>query len=228
MKTINSISALALLSCAIGSAHAAAPSSELSVSGAIRTPACVISATDDGIYDYGLMSSSILPESGHIPLAEKTATVDVTCSAPTYIAFKPIDQRSGTESAVADGNMGLGSMTGRGGSQIGYYTVMMKNAKVDGVSRTIAAYDHGDEKVGQYLQTQIRPGTWAGTYSWSKRTTDTGYEYARDVLQEGQVFSMDFAVQPYLASRDKVGGGAPITEAVALDGSLLLVYSFGL
>lgn len=233
MKQINKIGALAMALGLAGAAQAAVDPGELTVGGQVKTPACVVTLSGNGVFAYGLMSSSLLPVTGHLALEKKTQTLSVDCGAgTTYLSFWPTDNRDGTASGLdshghVDGAYGLGRMEGRPDSKVGYYTLLVTNAKVDGRSVLPAAYSvtrrdvYGIDpqvlrhKAGYYNELAMSWGSTAGYADLSK-------------LVSGSHFEMDIEVRPYLASGSVVGGGEPVTEKVDMDGSTTLTFKFGL
>ena len=210
-------------------AHADISPKDLDVKGTIRTPVCTVTQSGGGMYEYGRMSLSIIPQSGHLELEPQTQKWDVDCGeGQTYVSFKPTDLKSGTASLAGGTNMGLDRFADRPGSKIGYYTVTMSNAVVDGVEKSVLVNDTDN--------TVLHRGSWnidvthrSGVYSWGTRNTESlSWIPANGNVQLGSHFEMDMTVKPRLASKSVIAGGGDITEAVEMNGAMLFVYSFGI
>lgn len=214
------------LSAVMADAHAAVDPADLAVAGTVRTPACTLSATAAGVYQYGDMSQSLLPVTGHVALAPQTQTWTVDCGAArTFLMYSISDNRASSASVVGESNFGLGSMPGVDDSKIGYYTVGMSNAKVDGVAKSVLYVDGSGTRADAspiVIYFKSRRG-----YSWHT-ATGAGGPWADFRSQAGSRFDVDLQVSPQLASRSVVGGGHPIVDKVDMDGSATVTFSFGL
>lgn len=201
-------------------------SAELSVNGAVRLPACALLASGSGHYDYGARPQSVLPATGHVPLPSQDQTWTVDCGgARTYLMYSVSDNRAASASEVGVTHFGLGSMPGVDTSRIGYYTITMANAKVDGLPRSVLYVDANGttaDAAAGVLYYKTRRG-----YSWHT-SVGTGGPWADFRSQAGSRFEVDMRVSPFLASRSVVGGGHPIVDTVNLDGSATVTFSFGL
>ena len=218
---------LALMAAAMA-AHADIGPKDLEVKGTIRTPVCSVVQSGGGVYNYETMSLAILPQSGHVKLAEKTQRWGVNCGeGKTFVSFQVQDNRSGTASSATADAMGLGGMEGRPNSKIGYYTINLSNPQVDGEDKTIAV-PHADGTMLQKRSYDVTPGWYTGYYSWGSSATDTSWVWINSFLQAGSNFEMDVTVKPFLASKAVVGDGEGIGGKVELDGLAVFVYSFGL
>lgn len=233
MRTLKKTISLAMTVGLAGAAQAAVDPGELTVGGQVKTPVCVVTMDDGGVFDYGVMSSSQLPATGHLPLEARTKTVSVDCgTGTTYLSFWPTDNRDGTasgrdEEGRIDGAYGLGRMRGRPASMIGYYTVIAGNAKVDGRNVLAGTYSVSGRRI--YSASRRRLRHKVGTYDYIAMTwgSVTGWSDISRMVS-GSRFEIDLEVTPYLASYSVVGGGAPITEQVVMDGSTTLTFKFGL
>ncbi|MET0131592.1 MAG: hypothetical protein ABW207_13090 [Stenotrophomonas chelatiphaga] len=212
--------------------HAASPAKDLEVQGTLRTPRCLVSADKDGIYDYGAMSLSSLPASGHVPLPPSKQVWTVTCSgAPTYVTYRINDAREGTASGAGTGServFGLGRMAERDASRIGFYEIWASNAKVAGATRLHGAYSPSRQNIYGAATNVVRPRTGNGydevVMTWSSQS---GWA-PLSAMQAGNQFSIDLEVRPFLASQSVVGAGGPVTEMVHLDGLATITFAFGL
>jgi len=188
---------------------------ELTVSGTLTAPACQVIQSDNGDYDYGRIDSNLIPVSGSYTHSSMVKMWSVQCDADTHLSFKAIDNAASTSAGTGITHFGLGSNPSVEDSKLGYYTVLMRNAKVDGadtnlyaingtpIAGSAAVYVHGD-----------------GVYSmgWAK-VGAVGEPHI------GRSFVVDMEVTPVFAHRGLVG---PIADDVPLAGSLSLTFQFGI
>lgn len=227
--------ALALAAGLTGVAQAAVDRGELSVSGTIRPPSCVVTIADNGIFDYGLMSQSMLPVTGHLALPEKTQRLRVACDAQTYMLYSISDKRAGSASLDSTVNFGLGSVPGTAGSKIGYYSIDLSNAEVDGVARPVTKIGSaGAVPAPTTAYDKSAMGfTWAALNSYLQLCyTANGSSYPCWITRydrlTGSTFDVDLTVKPFLANKTVVGGGSPVTEMVNMDGMATITFAFGI
>lgn len=217
---------MALFMAAQGADAATIDPAELQVGGVVRVPSCSIVASAGGNYDFGLRSQAVLPVTGHLALQPQTQTWTVDCGAArTFLMYSITDNRESSSSVVDQAHFGLGSVPGRDRSRIGYYVLNMSNARVDGSPKTVLLLQSG---LGTLPFANPNYFKWRPGYSWHTSTASGGPWNAASPSQAGSRFEVDIRVSPYLASRDVVGGGQPITDAVKLDGSATITFSFGL
>ena len=207
------LAALAALTLAAATAHAAAPTAELKVRGTLKAPTCTVAATDGNVYDYGSISPTrIQPGITHTALTSISKVWTVTCDADTYLTHAAIDNRANSVSTADLHNFGLGKVNGTG--NIGYYRAIISNPTVDGVATSIFGFD----------------GVAAG-YGWptGALTTRVGYKHGWSVGTEqaaGKQFGLTITVTAYLGGTTTMNGA--ITDKADLDGSLTMNYAFGL
>ncbi|HFR4114305.1 TPA: fimbrial assembly protein [Yersinia enterocolitica] len=208
------LTGFAVLALGIAAAHAAPPTTELKVKGKIGVPTCNINAPDSGVYDTGNISSTqIKSGTATTELPKITKNWTVSCDSETFLTVNSTDNRKNSSSVDGVGTYGLGMINSTG--KIGYFTVRMSNAKIDGSpsrlfytkSNTFTASDEvwlyrGD---GGYIQ---------------------GWASADNVLKSGKIFSADLAVTPILAGTETMNG--PVTEDTKVDGSLTMNFAFGI
>ncbi|MBX9489204.1 DUF1120 domain-containing protein [Yersinia enterocolitica] len=203
-KQLAGITVLSFLIVSIATAYAVAPVAELKVKGALTVPSCTVNAPDNGIYDFGKISSTKISSSAFVNLAAMTKNWVITCDATTYLTVKPIDNRAASVYPPSTSTYGLGMVNGSG--KIGGYTINMQNAVVDGNSSKLfsavtetALYNHGPS---------------------------VGWASADNTQAAGKVFSTDLKVAPILASTTAMNG--PITEDTELNGSVTLNFAYAI
>jgi len=206
--------ALAALTLAAATAHAAAPTAELKVKGTLQAPTCTVAVADDGVYDFGSISPTrIKPGTAHTALDPISKVWTVTCDADTYLTHAAIDNRASSVSTAGVTNFGMGKVNGTG--NIGYYQAAISNPTVDGATTTIFwAATGGAVPAGG--ATGALAKTAGYVHGWSVGTAQ----------KAGRAFGLTIAVTPYLGGTTTMNGA--ITDKVDLDGSLTLNYAFGL
>ncbi len=204
-----SFALLPILAVGISTAQAAAPTAELKVTGTLTVPSCTVTSANDGVYEIGKISATMVKPAANTPLETMSKTWTITCDAETYLNFKPVDNRADTASLAAAANFGLGSVNTTG--KIGYYTVAMKNATVDGASSSV--FSSATSSITSTTATNISTANRSG---WSAGT----------LQKSGKVFTADLDVTPNLASSAMMNG--PVTEDSDIDGSLTLNFAYGI
>ncbi len=212
-KKIISFATATALALTMANAYAAPPVSELKVKGQLVVPVCTVAAADDGIYDFGKQSATIVKPAGDTPLTAMSKTWTVTCDAETYLNLTPTDNRADSASSVSTTYFGLGKVNTDG--KIGYYTATMSKGSVDSVSTNLFMTSTSTIATANVNATaQIYKG---GRSGWAATST---------TQKSGKVFVADITVAPNLASTAVMNG--PITEDTNLDGSLTLSFAYGI
>ncbi|HGK4640053.1 TPA: DUF1120 domain-containing protein [Yersinia enterocolitica] len=211
-KQLAKITVLSSLIFGINAANAEAPTAELKVIGTLTVPSCTVNAPDDGVYDFGKLSSSLI-KSGATTTALTPITKNwtVNCDAETYLNFTPVDNRaaSSANTGVAT-SFGMGNVNGTG--KIGYYTAQIKNGTVDG-------------KVSNVFSS-VNSTFTATTVANLTTSMRTGWSSAANTQSVGKVFTADITVSPILGGTTVMAG--PITEDAEIDGSMTMNFAFGI
>lgn len=187
--------------------------SELKVTGEIVAPKCSVLAPDNGIYDFGQISVTLIKRAATTDLAPITKTWSVTCEEDTYLSFSVVDNRVGTAAIVGASNFGLGMVNGRG--KVGYFKAKMTDPKVDGTAAKIYSSPSGSLNDFTIVNGDAN-FTRGRNLGWGSNTA----------MRSGKTFTSNIVVTPTLASMEDMGG--PITDNVVLDGSMTMTFSFGL
>ncbi|AOJ05963.1 DUF1120 domain-containing protein [Burkholderia mayonis] len=218
MKLKTSLLALSIAMLGTTAVHAAAPAQDLIVKGTIDVPACTVSAADNGVYDYGKISPTMIKSgTATTPLAQMEKAWTVTCDADTYMSFKVTDNRSASSSSTANTSFGLGTVNETG--KLGYYTVTMQDALVDGnKARVYATPNAVLTGTGVVAPTQKLNKLANYTHGWANEKDST--------QMAGKTFTANMVVEAVLAGTETMGGA--LKDAVELDGSATLTFAFGL
>ncbi|MXN76323.1 DUF1120 domain-containing protein [Burkholderia sp. 4701] len=191
---------------------AAPPVAELTVTGKVKLPSCAVSIGNDGYYDYGRISSTLIQSgSEHTKLEPKTEPMVVTCDAATPLMFSVVDNRKDSSSAPESPYaFGLGNVNGTG--KLGHYSVTFGDLYVDGIGKYVW-WKMGDHSNGaNWLEAGLKPGR--GSFGWGHSGL------------AGRKFEAKLTVYPLIGGTTTMNGS--LTEPVDLDGSATLVFAFAL
>ncbi|WP_447883431.1 DUF1120 domain-containing protein [Serratia fonticola] len=208
---INAMTLSALLLAMTQAQAADALTAELKVVGELTVPTCTVAATDDGVYDIGKQSSTVISATAEKTLTAMTKTWTVTCDAETYMNMTPVDNRAASKSITATTAFGLGNVNGTG--KIGYFGAAVKNAQVDSVA-------------SQLFTSASATFTPAATVNLTNGAKTGWATAAANTQKSGKVFVADIAVTPVLASSVTMNG--PITDTAEIDGSVTLNFAYGI
>lgn len=216
----NQISAVGVLLLALTpAAWAALPQQALSMDGRLQAPVCTVTSDNQGVYDYGKINPALIPVSNtNLTLSVKPAHWTVDCGqASTYIGIKVVDNRAETSGGTGNGNFGLGRIPNSDTSKLGYYTVTLNNAKVDGAAAALGKGIAGSADVTGAASITLDTSS---VHTWVKSAS------GKQTPLAGKQFDVDMSVTAVLLNKTAMGGG--ITSEVPLDGSITLSYTFGL
>ncbi|CAM3995504.1 hypothetical protein [Serratia silvae] len=211
-KTIISGAVMSVMMLSMGTAMAGSMSSELSVKGKMAIPSCKVYLKDDGVFNLGKISHGVIKSSAATPMREIMGSLNVVCDADTYLKFSAVDNREGTASTAGSTHFGLGNVNGKG--KLGYYTMKLSTAKVDGAESGLYSTQKGSTSTTAYLTATIDKGKV------------TGWADDNNTQVSGKLFQANLAIEPVLASTKDMAGS--ITENTKLDGSATLNFSYGL
>lgn len=209
------LSALIPFMLAMAGAYAAPPTADLKVNGKLVVPVCTVSATDDGVYNIGKVSATTVKPSGNTVLASMTKTWTITCDAQTYLNFSHTDNRADSASTVDNPYFGLGNVNGNG--KIGFYTVDLSNASVDGKTTNLFHSKNGTSTITSNNVGATRRLHDGWRMGWAATAT---------TQKSGLIFAADMIVTPTLASSTVMNGA--ITDDANIDGSLTLNFAYGI
>ena len=211
-KSLLVLSSLSALLLSANAAHAAeALTAELKVVGELGVPTCTVAATDDGIYNIGKQSATLIKPTTTTMLPSLTKTWTVTCDAATYLNFTPVDNRAASKSDPNVTSFGLGDVNDTG--KIGYFFAQARNAKVDGVASTL--FTSASATFSPTSTVHLANNQKTG---WATAAANTQIS--------GKVFVADITVTPVLASSAMMKGA--ITENTDIDGSVTMTFAYGI
>ncbi len=132
-----SLSTASALLLAMTNVQAAPPVAELKVIGTLTVPTCTVGSADDGVYNIGKVSATMVKPTAVTPLTAMNKTWTITCDAETYLNFKPVDNRADTAiagSATAFGRVSVNERALENGRASVNLSVLV-NVRVSGDER---------------------------------------------------------------------------------------------
>lgn len=170
-------------------------------------------STPEVTYPYAQLHARLFQRETKTTLPFITQTWHISCSQP--IDGMRLWVNDMVANSVTDGDpthFGLGLVNGQG--SLGYYTVTLANAQVDG--QPVLLYHSADESVVGQPQSAVTLQS-SQFYGW---VTPTG------TPASGQQFTVTLTVFPTLNSLIDTQG--PLVDGAELNGDLALSVSFGL
>ncbi len=214
---IHKITALIGCTFSLSSAFAAAPTADLQIKGQLAVPMCSVAAANNGTYDLGKHSATVIKPNADTPLPKMSQTWTITCDAETYLNMAHLDNRAFSTSAVSSTggtNFGLGSVNGTG--KIGFYKVVLEHGSIDGSNAYFFVSNNNSIASNNHLAAINLYDGWR-----------TGWANPASLVQKsGKVFVADISIIPTLASSKTMQG--PIADDTDIDGSLTLTFAYGL
>ncbi|MGK8206188.1 DUF1120 domain-containing protein [Burkholderia cenocepacia] len=220
-----------------GTPVASSATGTLAVTGALVPGTCNVTLQGGGKADYGTISSATLNAASTTGTALPTSAaipMTVTCSAPTQIGFRILDNRSASLTSITSGNnvtlqlnsgtvakcasscarylaYGLGTVEGTT-TAVGVYSITADTFAVDGNAGIAAATYGADSKgnFGPYSQAAAVPlySQPAAYYTWVASKTATA-------PTTGQVFTANLYVSPTINNTSVL----PLNTNIKLDGN---------
>lgn len=174
-------------------------------------PTCEIIIPDGGQYQFNHLHARQFDSAKMTEIPMISKTWQVSCNTPTQLLVQFSDNRSDTSQMGNESYFGLGKVNNQG--RLGNYQLILNQPKVDGQSVGIGIL----EGVGRFLRIQGEAVLKNKQYAWFTN---------ENVLYSGKKFSVNIAVKPILNSLKETNG--PIIEAMELDGSADIIFSFGI
>ncbi|EPJ0398075.1 hypothetical protein OKT23_00095 [Providencia rettgeri] len=174
-------------------------------------PTCDIVIPDGGQYQFNQLHARQFNLVKTTEILQISKIWQVSCNTPTQLLVQFSDNRSDTSQMGNESYFGLGKVNNQG--RLGNYQLILNQPKVDGQSVGIRIL----EGVGGFLPTQGEAVLKNKQYAWFTN---------ENVLSSGKNFSVNIAVKPILNSLKETNG--PIIEAMELDGSADIIFSFGI
>ncbi|WP_081078740.1 DUF1120 domain-containing protein [Burkholderia pseudomultivorans] len=241
-KKLTLLAAISLLASAstvfAGTPAASTATGTLAVTGALVPGTCSVTLQGGGNADYGTISSTSLNASSTTGTALATSPaipMTVSCSAPTQIAFRVLDNRAASLASIKSGSnvtlqlnsgtvakcasscpgylaYGLGTVSGTNNTAVGVYSITADTFAVDGTAGAAAA-TYGADSSGNFgpysaataVQAYSQP---SGYWTWVSSVT-------AKAPTMGQVFTANLYVTPTINNTSAL----PLNTNIKLDGN---------
>ncbi|KVQ28097.1 hypothetical protein WL99_28530 [Burkholderia cepacia] len=221
-----------------GTPVASSATGTLAVTGALVPGTCSVTLQGGGKADFGTISSASLNASSTTGTALPTSPaipMTVSCSAPTQIAFRILDNRASSLASITSGSnvtlqlnsgtvancagpcarylaYGLGTVSGTNNTAVGVYSITADTFAVDG-NAGIAGATYGADSKGNFgpysqaaaVQAYSQPAAY---WTWVASKTATAPTM-------GQVFTANLYVTPTINNTSAL----PLNTNIPLDGS---------
>lgn len=174
-------------------------------------PTCEIIIPEGGQYRFNELHARQFDPVKVTEIPAISKTWQVSCNTQTQLLIQFSDNRSDTSQMGNESYFGLGKVNNQG--RLGNYQLILNQPKVDGQSVGISAVDGvgGDHRMQRAVVSKSKQ------YAWFTN---------ENLLSSGKIFSINIVVKPILNSLKETSG--PIIEAVELDGSADIIFSFGI
>lgn len=174
-------------------------------------PTCEIITPDGGQYQFNQLHARQFDFIKKTDIPEIVKTWQVSCNVPTQLLVQFSDNRSDTSLIGNESYFGLGRVNNQG--LLGNYQLILDQAKVDSQSA----------ELGLIESSALSKNVQRISVLKNKRY---GWLTNGQTLSSGRFFSVNIAVKPILNSLKETNG--PIIEATELDGSVDIIFSFGI
>ncbi|ETS99353.1 MULTISPECIES: DUF1120 domain-containing protein [Providencia] len=174
-------------------------------------PTCEVIIPNGGEYRFNQLHARQFDLNKTTEIPELSKIWQISCNTPTLLLVQFSDNRSETSQMGNDSYFGLGKVNNQG--RLGNYQLILSQLKVDGQA----------VGVGVVNGTELLPSTQESIVLKSKQYAWVTNE---NVISNGSHFAVNIAVKPILNSLKETNG--PIVEAVELDGSANIIFSFGI
>ncbi|EMC9359449.1 type 1 fimbrial protein [Proteus mirabilis] len=231
-KLLLSLTMLAIISTPV---LAKSPVANLKINGDIKPPTCTINGAtqSDVIFDYGVISPTLIPQSTiySYPASIAQNTVTIECDAKTYLTFVASDTYADTELSV-NNTSGWFHLVDKANPEIavGASYFVWDNVIVDGkpayISRATDVAITGNDFYNVLYK--------GPTNGWtSKKQSDTN-KNSLDLIA-GKVFQSNFrqgiessSNQTFILSRDELSKkGIDLSNGLDFMGEAVLTFNFG-
>lgn len=201
----------------------AAAKVHVSVTGKVPPPACSVALTDNGLVDFGTMSARLLtaiPDFVPLNIAPMRVHMTLTCTGPTAISFRIIDNRPGTVPTAANSMGGHGVVAyGLGkfaGKQIGGFILSIGRPQINGGDYAHLLLRNGMDESWHNLRKLASINCTPDLYlAWTtnRGTAPGAYSTIR----------LPIVVMPVIGPRL---GLPPLTSSIPLDGSVTFAFQY--
>ncbi|WP_140187734.1 type 1 fimbrial protein [Providencia stuartii] len=224
---------VSLLSVLVSSnAMAAGPVANIQVNGDIKPPTCTVNGGDnDLVFDFGKISSSLIPRDTSYGLPTVSNTLSVSCDAETYLTYTPTDVNSISD-YIKDrypnhykGQFSLIDVIT--GKEIGAVTFAIQSPTVDGKAVNIQAVKD-DTSLGANALVKNRLAGWAKT-SIKVDTPEqleliAGKQFQMNIRTYNSSSTMYSIIKP---ASVLAADGIDISNGIDFTGQAIMTFNFG-
>ncbi|MBG6017255.1 fimbrial protein [Proteus mirabilis] len=228
-KVLLSLTMLAIISTPV---LAKSPVANLKINGDIKPPTCTINGVtqSDVIFDYGVISPTLIPQSKiySYPASMAQNTVTVECDAETYLTFVASDTYDNTELSV-NNTSGWFHLVDKANPEtaVGAAFFVWDNVTVDGKPAYISRAN--DIAItGDSYYNVLYKGPTNGWTSEQKTSVDKNSL----ALISGKIFQSNFrqgmTKNTFILSRDELSKkGIDLSNGLDFMGEAVLTFNFG-
>ncbi|HGN0024219.1 TPA: fimbrial protein [Proteus mirabilis] len=231
-KVLLSLTMLAIISTPV---LAKSPVANLKINGDIKPPTCTINGVtqSDVIFDYGVISPTLIPQSKiySYPASMAQNTVTVECDAKTYLTFVASDTYADTELSV-NNTSGWFHLVDKKNPEtaVGAAFFVWDNVTVDGKPAYISRANDVAITGGDFNNVLYKGPTNGWT---SEQQSDVNKNSLK--LISGEIFQSKFrqgiestSNQTFILSRDELSKkGIDLSNGLDFIGEAVLTFNFG-
>ena len=216
---------LAMLSVISTPVLAKTPVANLKINGDIKPPTCTVhgATQSDVIFDYGVISPTLIPQSKNYeyPLATGKNTVTVECDAKTYLTFVASDTYDSAE--LANDTTGQFHLVDKANPEAAIWT----NITVDGKPAYISRAN--DVAItGNKFNNVLYKGP---TNGWTSEQQSDINKNSLSLIS-GEIFQANFSQgktsRTFILSKDALSKkGIDIADGLDFVGEVVLTFNFG-
>ncbi|HEK1815094.1 fimbrial protein [Proteus mirabilis] len=222
---------LAMLSIISAPVLAKTPAANLKINGDIKPPTCTVhgATQSDVIFDYGVISPTLIPQSKNYeyPLATGKNTVTVECDAKTYLTFVASDTYDSAE--LANDTTGQFHLVDKANPEtaVGAAFFIWTNITVDGKPAYISRAN--DVAItGNKFNNVLYKGP---TNGWTSEQQSDINKNSLSLIS-GEIFQANFSQgktsRTFILSKDALSKkGIDIADGLDFVGEVVLTFNFG-
>ena len=223
---------LAMLSIISTPVLAKTPVANLKINGDIKPPTCTVhgATQSDVIFDYGVISPTLIPQSKNYeyPLATGKNTVTVECDAKTYLTFVASDTYDSAE--LANDTTGQFHLVDKANPEtaVGAAFFAWDNVTVDSKPAYISRANDAAITGTNYYNVLYK----GPTNGWTSKQQTESVDKGSLALISGEIFQASFrqgmTMSTFILSRDELSKkGIDLSNGLDFMGEAVLTFNFG-
>ncbi|HEK1114864.1 TPA: fimbrial protein [Proteus mirabilis] len=232
-KLLLNLTMLAIISTPV---LAKSPVANLKINGDIKPPTCTINGAtqSDVIFDYGVISPTLIPQSKiySYPASMVQNTVTVECDAKTYLTFVASDTYDNTELSVNNTSDWFHLVDkANPETAVGAAYFAWDNVTVDGKPAYISRANDAAITGTNYYNVLYK----GPTNGWTSKQQTESVDKGSLALISGEIFQANFRqgiesnpTQTFILSRDELSKkGIDLSNGLDFIGEAVLTFNFG-